>query len=260
MLIEAGVCSHLICATYIINPISESCDLVVSDECVGDEVVFSYEGDPSDVISYDWLIQVSQAGAVIHRTSSTVTRTFTSGTYQVSLTITDSTGTFTCHDSVHINPSFFATIDILLGEASLIASPDSADSYAWHACGQGEVLSTSDLFTPDTSGCYCVDIEIGGCVESPCVNFVISGIDPGSHLVTGIHPNPSHGTWQVTLSDAVALPVQWALFNLQGMVRESGKLHHHTSTIELRKELVGVFYLQLTNREGLSSIHQVLLE
>lgn len=258
VLIEAGVCSQFTCATYLVDSLNETCNLVASEECVGDQVAFSYDGDPSDVISYDWLIQVSQFGAVIHRTTSTVTRTFTSGTYHVSLTITDSTGTFTCHDSVHINPSFFAAI--AQNEETLFASPDSASSYTWHVCGQSEVLSTSDFFNPDTSGCYCVDIEIGGCVESPCVNFVIVGIDPGSYQLTGIHPNPSHGTWQVTLSNTVALPVQWDLINLQGMVIESGELQQSISTIQLKKQLVGVFYLQLTNGEGLSSIHKVLLE
>lgn len=67
---------------------------------------------------------------------------------------------------------------------SLCAAPAGL-SYLWTECDNPDTLSTSACFVPTVSGCYCLTVStlLTGCIDSSCVEVIITGIDdPGSAL------------------------------------------------------------------------------
>jgi hypothetical protein len=260
VVIEAGACTHSACGEFLLTAPGADCNLVADASCIGTEVDFSYPGDPADIISYDWIIQVSQSGAVQHRTGATETLLYAQpGTYHVSLTVTDSAGIFTCQDSIHIDPALF--IEIAEFSDSLQATQDSSFSYTWRSCDNSETYANTSYFLPDSSGCYCVDVVNSiGCTDSDCVAFIISSNDNAAASFVGIYPNPSTGQWQISISETVGLPVHWQLYNVQGMEVDHGALIDHVGTLTLKQPLPGMYVLQLANATGHTSMHKLMVK
>ncbi len=166
----------------------------------------------------------------------------------------DSTATITLHP--------LPVASIVQNGDTLCANPPNMAGYGWYPCPAGGYLSTSQCFSPPTSGCYCVDVSTSfDCVDTACFNFIISAVDPVEEGNLSIYPIPSTGVWEISFSNKIHLPVQWFLYDVWGRKHESGILQHHSATIHLKQvPPTGFYYLRFETIDHQTMMVKVLIQ
>jgi len=144
----------------------------------------------------------------------------------------------------------------------LCANPPSMAGYGWYTCPSGPYLDTSRCFLPSVSGCYCVDVsDEFDCVDTACINIILSDVEPVSESSITIHPNPSEDFVQIEISSNTAMPCQWTLFNSIGQRMMQGKIESSTYKLEWPSQAgAGIYILKIVDQNQQSHtanlIHQ----
>lgn len=117
----------------------------------------------------------------------------TAGEYIQTLTADDG-----CDSIIYLNLQFNELSNLVTSiENTLMANQDDA-SYAWTLCGDNEILSTSQVFTPAVSGEYQVNITQEDCeAVSECVSFVVSVDEIFHNVELTVFPNPTRENLQL---------------------------------------------------------------
>jgi len=116
--------------------------------------------------------------------------------------------------------------------------------YGWYACPSGTYLDTSRCFLPSVSGCYCVDVfDIYNCVDTACMNIILSATEENSKEAFTVHPNPFDDVIDIQLSDQMQLPVKWELINPWGQSIEKGAIHDRQQRLHFDASLPGGIYI-----------------
>ena len=151
--------------------------------------------------------------------------------------------------TIHLSSSPIASI---LQETDTLCANEGMTSYNWTNCQTKETVSSSQCFTPGTSGCYCVEIvNVSGCVDTACIDFLISAVSDLNNDLIGILPVPSSGSWEVRMPDRVQTPVTWSLVDLSGRLLEQGILSESIGQIALDKiPNSGLYYLKFVGQNG----------
>jgi hypothetical protein len=88
-------------------------------------------------------------------------------------------------------------------ENTLIATQENA-AYAWTLCGEAEILSTSQAFTPSENGEYQVTITQDDCeVVSECVSFAVKVEEIAQAINLLVYPNPTQEFLNVQMRGAI---------------------------------------------------------
>lgn len=126
----------------------------------------------------------------------------------------------------------------------LCANPAGMAGYGWYACPSGTYLDTSRCFLPSVSGCYCVDVfDIYNCVDTACMNIILSATEENSKEAFTVHPNPFEDVLDIQLSDQMQLPVKWELINPWGQSIEKGAIHDRQHRLHFDASLPGGIYI-----------------
>ena len=172
-------CTDTVCV--VDKPIADlCCDVVQCDSCVsltvflfgnGPLTIALTDGNDIDTISG---IHASQYDYVVCPSYNT------SMTYSI-LWVRDSLGYCEgglVNDSVTVYLEERPQASITTSGDTLCAGSGNL-SYEWWDCGMTTNLSMNQCFIPDASGCYCVTTStlLTDCIDTACVNFVISSTD-----------------------------------------------------------------------------------
>lgn len=170
----------------------------------------------------------------------------TAYTFQVYNNVTQCPGSFSGDNPITIALSSPPLAEIIQQTDTLCAHPAGMAAYHWFGCTNGESIATSQCTQPNSSGCYCVEVTTqGGCKDTACYDFVISGLPTLEQSQITISPIPSSGSWDIVLDETVVLPVEWSLMDPWGRRLEAGELSQSNSKIELSaKPPSGVYFLK----------------
>jgi hypothetical protein len=139
------------------------------------------------------------------------------------------TGVNTATIPLHPRP----TASILQISDLLCANPPNMAGYGWYTCPAGGYIDTSRCFLPSVSGCYCVDVsDEYDCVDTACINIILSGVERLTDSGFSIHPNPSEDIVQIQVSSRIPLPCQWSMINSIGQQVMQGKIESPTYILE----------------------------
>ncbi len=79
--------------------------------------------------------------------------------------------------------------------------------------------------------------------------YDVTGLDPAANSAVKVYPNPSDGTFKVSLADKQA--VEFAVYNVIGAKIQSGILEHN-GTLKLKTSDKGFYYLKLDTPKGVA--------
>ena len=99
------------------------------------------------------------------------------------------------------------------------------------------------------------------CVDTACINIILSDVEPVSESSITIHPNPSEDFVQIEISSNTAMPCQWTLFNSIGQRMMQGKIESSTYKLEWPSQAgAGIYILKIVDQNQQSHtanlIHQ----
>ncbi|MGB3076793.1 MAG: T9SS type A sorting domain-containing protein, partial [Chitinophagales bacterium] len=134
-------------------------------------------------------------------------------------------------------------------------------AYHWYACDSMTTLSISQCFTPSASGCYCVEIfTIDSCTSITCTDFVVAIDEARDDSVISIFPNPTRDQLQINLPQNISFPVNWSLYDPQGIEYENGIISAKESNINLETLNPGVYFMKLKFRNSQVSVFKIVIE
>jgi hypothetical protein len=100
-----------------------------------------------------------------------------------------------------------------------------------------------------------------GCIDTACINIILSATENPPLDNLRIFPIPSKGTWVINLPNTSDLPVDWILYDIHGRLLESGRLEGLSSIISLENvPAAGMYYMQLKNSKNQIRIAKVLIQ
>jgi hypothetical protein len=251
-------CTDSICINAPNSEAAICCDEVKCDTCTDLSIGFS--GIPP------WTIFIGNGNTI-----DTITGITTSPyTYQV-CPPGDSTVTYTLlgvMDTVNNCPGYIVgvntatvtlhplpTASITQVADTLCANPPNMAGYGWYTCPSGTYLDTSRCFLPSVSGCYCVDVsDEYDCVDTVCINIILSDVDETRHQSFSIYPNPFADFVEIQLGTEIELPVSWNLYNVYGEKIEEGTLHTANGQLNFKPDLPGgIYFLQVQSANNKKS-------
>lgn len=190
-----------------------------------------------------------------------------SGTYPVSLTLTNSAGSTTCQDSIIVHPKPIGTISQV--GSSLQAFP-SGMTYQWYnGPALGSILpgESNQFFTPTSpqDGIYCVVItSFKGCIDTVCADYLRVGINDLDLGALKLYPNPNSGSFNLSLEAFDPAIIQMSMTNVLGV-----QIYHKELSLQFGSNLFfleltdlskGVYLLNLKDEEGKQKILKVLID
>ncbi len=152
------------------------------------------------------------------------------------------------------------SIPVISQSGSMICAPDGMVSYSWHECAGSEVLSNSQCFIPIQGVCFCVDVvPIEGCMASACIDITdgINSLSKGSDIL--LFPNPTTGELNVQLSENILLPVNWNLYDPEGIEQQNGYINSTSTTLHLTGLSSGLYFLKFKSCNGKTGIYKITI-
>ena len=147
--------------------------------------------------------------------------------------------------------------------AFTLAADLSGGTYQWFTCNNGVVGAaiagaTGQIFTPTVTGEYAVEVTINGCSSmSDCYTIDLSSIKETSILSANIFPNPSNGTFTITLSEKQDVII--SVIDIQGKTIFNRHIIKENSVIIDEKLPSGVYFVQLKSIDKTATYKVVVL-
>lgn len=178
----------------------------------------------------------------------------TTGTYTV--TLLNASG---CDSIVTFNITILNAPQAIVVLAGETLNSNSADSYQWIDCGNGNTPitgATAQTYTPSNSGSFAVIITVNGCSDtSDCISVQTTGIDEQNKGKDGIlYPNPAYN--QVILNTEVLLhkPVIRIVNLLGQVVQEQKASSGNTFIVDVSKIIEAIYILEIQDSQNLVRI------
>lgn len=156
------------------------------------------------------------------------------------------------------------TVDATATNASptLTANATGA-TYQWIDCNNGNAPitgATSQSYTATADGNYAVVVTQNGCSDtSACMSVGNLGIANNALANYSIYPNPSNGTFTISLGKNYS-QANVHVLDVLGKTVLSATLNHQTNTIDMSKSPKGVYFVQLNSEAGVSQIAKIVVE
>ena len=178
LILDHGFCHDTTSSYFQLESCDTPCSLVQETGCLDEQILFSFDGTMPADATLHWLIdQPGLPGSYFGESDSVFLSYPSAGCYRASLTIVDSTNSYTCVDSICIlNPGSVASI-----------------------CCSETTCDTCTTLTIDMSGAAPWTLYIGG----PEGIDTIAGIPSSSYVHTVCPPQDSLVYYTLTVTDAM---------------------------------------------------------
>jgi hypothetical protein len=134
-------------------------------------------------------------------------------------------------------------------ENNLIAAQENA-SYAWRLCGEQEILSTSQIFTPSENGDYQVTITQEDCeVVSECISFVVGVEEVNDTIELTIFPNPTRHFLNVAVNGASGNSSYW-VYDALGRPVMSGQIMNSAIQVSVQEFTAGAYLIVVRTNQS----------
>jgi hypothetical protein len=136
----------------------------------------------------------------------------------------------------------------VLQSGKTLTAIDTEAAYQWINCSDNSPIAgqNSHMFQASANGSYAVIVTKNGCSgTSQCFEINNTGVSENDNQpVLEIHPNPSNGKFQITLSNTTQSGYsKIEIYNLQGKIVYQS--NHLNSDIDLSDEPEGVYLVRL---------------
>ncbi|MCB9232995.1 MAG: PKD domain-containing protein [Bacteroidia bacterium] len=172
------------------------------------------------------------------------------GTYSVSLTATNATGSNVVTQTNYITVFSNPPVPVISLSGSNLTTAVSATSYQWFLNGAPISGATSQNYTPAASGAYTVTVvDANGCsnTSSP-YQYDLVGLEALANQGLEIYPNPTSGA--IWLKSALPIQIE-KLEIIDGLGRSliqqnwNGKVLDQASSIDLGGLSEGIYFLKI---------------
>lgn len=224
--------------------------------CQGESVYFSNHSIDFDTVSWDF-------GDGNTSTDNNPIHTFnTSGTFDVELTVTDSSSGMDsiATQSIQVFSLPLDTVTLSFNPMTLTSNQAGA-TYQWIDCNNGNLPidgETNQSFLPSVDGDYAVEITLNGCTIISSCTSALSVDDLSLDGLVKLYPNPVNNQLNIK-SD---IPLQVDIFNLNGIKIQSVKLDNGLNTIKMNRFSSGLYIFKITemSKSGMhrQSIYRIL--
>jgi hypothetical protein len=152
------------------------------------------------------------------------------------------------HDTIYILNLTIVEVNMGIIEGGegqdlyLFSQQDNAQ-YNWVNCSNGVSFGATDqIFFPETSGSYAVEISYQGCVTmTDCYEFGFAEIVENSNVQVILAPNPVEQVLTIRTSTSVAFA--YAVTDLTGKVIHNGHLSGSQTSLDVSHLPEGVYFL-----------------
>ncbi len=135
-------------------------------------------------------------------------------------------------------------------ENTLIAFQENA-SYAWTLCGEQEILSTSQIFTPSENGEYQVTITQEDCeVVSECISFVVNVEEIVQSIELQVYPSPTHDKLNVRVLGAT-VDCSFTVYDSFGRAVISMQTTNPTTKFNVEELAAGTYLIVLQSKNSI---------
>ena len=222
----------------------------ITSICQGESVDFTNNSIDYDTVS--WNFGDGETSADVNPT-----HTFnTSGTFDVELTVTDSSSGLDsiATQSIQVFSLPLDTVTLSFNPTTLTADQAGA-TYQWLDCNDGNAPidgATNQSFSPTADGDYAVEITLNNCtVVSSCTTALSTKNSTLDGLVK-LYPNPVNSVLNVKSE----IPLQIDIYNLTGIKIQSIKLENGLNTIDLNRFSSGLYIFKITDRSDSGTSRQ----
>ncbi len=224
--------------------------------CLGDTTEFQYlEPECGNIVPVEWNF------GDINSANNTATglnpkhHYASEGFYTVQLIVSDGIQTDTLSKRIQIvNPEFDLGDDIFIPADSLVTL-DAGWEYFDYQWSTGAVGQTITVQNP---GWYAVQVKDKyACLHQD--SLLVSWLSDNEleHAAWKIYPNPTSGKIYIDMPHDNSI-TSYKLFNLKGMLLQSGIHSHSNSEIDIARFEKGMYILQLYN-ESTSVVYKIIL-
>lgn len=173
--------------------------------------------------------------------SDSCTEAAQSGYYR--LTVTDNNGCKAVTDSIAINMYISPGPLIIVAGDTLAAY--GAISYQWLLNGDTIAGATNPIYIVVQPGSYSVEmVDSNGCFTKTSA-IVFTGISEAAEENIFIYPNPSSGSWQLSV-DNTLVGSALEVFDDEGKLVSHSEIKNQKSEIQL-EAASGIYYLRISN-------------
>lgn len=156
-----------------------------------------------------------------------------------------------CDSTVTINLTFDAQIsNAITNNSPTLSADQTGATYQWVDCDNGNAPingETNQTFTATANGNYAVEITVNNCTQtSTCENVNNVGLESLELAGILVYPNPSTGLFIVEASD-LSEKLQFNVLSVDGKLIRNNTQLNNTTTIDLRSESKGVYFLHINN-------------
>lgn len=220
--------------------------------CVGHSTNFLYYGS-STGLTIGWTFTGGVPGTASGLGPHSVSYP-TPGTYPVTMTLTNASGTTTCEDSITVLPG--PTASITQSGNTLNAAP-AGMSYQWYNGSPWGLISgaNNQYYLPGSAGYFCVVVtDPSGCADTACIQNEYVGIDDITLQGWSLYPNPNQGSFTLSLSMLAKGNVTLKVTNTLGEVIDQRTFEvqpgQHSFFIDNQRFATGVYFVQLQSKQG----------
>ncbi len=166
-------------------------------------------------------------------------------------------------DSVSTLNLTITIVDATVTNSNPILTANGAGTYQWVDCNNGNspiMGEMSQSFTATSNGSYAVEVTLNGCTKtSACEVITGLGITENTGIPNAVlYPNPSNGNITVSFGETQN-SVELLVTNMKGQLLLT---NNYSTANQLSLDLPfenGVYFIQVTNQDGLQTRFRVIL-
>ena len=172
-----------------------------------------------------------------------------------------------CDSTVHTNLTIVPALDLTVTQTgnTLTAQMTGVD-YQWVDCNNGNAPlagETDQTFAPVLNGSYGVRIDNGSCSDvSACFIFtdlVVVGLNENEQTYFTVYPNPSKGSFTVSLQDASV--TNYAIHvtdNIGQRIFSFVDLNMQQYQVEKMDLAAGIYFIELVSEQGNHAVKLII--
>lgn len=156
-----------------------------------------------------------------------------------------------CDSIIYLNLTLNTLSTAVTADNNTLTAVQDNASYAWTACGEQTVLSTSQSFTPTESADYQVTITQEVCeVISECISFVVGIEEIAQSIELNVYPNPTHDVLNVQVDGAVGI-CSFTVYNAMGRAVITKQISSSTAKFSVEELAAGTYMIALRSKHSM---------